>query len=172
MTLSPIRVGPCYPAQLYYDARYQQAYDKSNLHKQVKNAAKQARSDTLFDNVGSGDGLGVTFEGVTADILASVPETAEVVDMGTTTVLDFGAIPIIPDFTPANQVTGLTLGVYRQGIVLTHRLPSPWLTVRAYIGQPGIVDFMKANSTSRPWLHFVQGSYHSPISVFSAALPA
>ena len=47
---------------------------------QVKNAAKQARSDTLFDNVGSGDGTGTTFEEVADAVLASIPETAEIVE--------------------------------------------------------------------------------------------
>ena len=150
--------------RINYPARYQQTYDKANLHKQVQNAAKQARSDTLFDNVGSGDGLGITFEGVTEEVLSSIPETAEVVDMGTTTALDFGAHYLIPQGTPAAQQTGSTLGIYRQGTVMFERLPNPFVTVRAYIGQADINNFVKANPMARPWLHFLPGSYHSDIT--------
>jgi hypothetical protein len=141
-----------------YESRYQQTYDKANLHMQIKNAAKQARSDTLFDNVGSGNGMGITVEEVSDAVLASIPETAEIVDMGTTTALDFGAHHLIPEGTPASEQTGSTLGVYRQGTVLVQRLPNPFLTLRVYVGQAEIVNFVRENSTARPWLHFSPGS--------------
>ena len=143
-----------------YPMRYQQTFDRTLLAQQVKNAAEQARRDPFFDNVNTNSGTGFIFEQIGDSILQHVPTTAEIVDYQSSSVLDFGNWPLVPTNTPAGQVTSQPLSTYGNGLMLTERLPHPFLTIRGYIGQDTIMNFVKNNPYDRPWLHFLPGTFN------------
>ena len=135
-----------------YGSRYHQNFDGAALSRQVKNAAKAAAEQGLFDNTGSGNGSANTLEKVSQELLQTVPATAEIAS--SVGLIDFGNNNVIEDGTTASTI----IRPYGSGTVRVERLPSPFFGIRAYQSQTAIMNFVKNDVNDKPLLQLVSGT--------------